>query len=140
MVEGSERINIDEEIEYSRNLLGSVTSQLERIQLAMAEVIQTIAVLTELPKASSSEGKISIGSGLFVKAQVKDPDTVIFPLGSNVFTEEKRESAIEKLNGNLKDLTASYDSLMLRKKELEGKLNALGTLYNQLIDQESKKQ
>lgn len=140
MVEDSGRINIDEEIEYSRNLLGSVTTQLDRIQVAMAEIVQTVAVLTELPKASAAEGKISVGSGLFVRAEVKDTEKVIFPLGSGVFTEEKREVAIEKLNANLKDLTSSYDSLMLRKKELEGRLNALGTLYNQLAEQESRKQ
>jgi len=137
MVEESNRVSIDEEIEYTRNLLSSVSSQLDRIQMAMAEIVTTIDVLANLKSAAASEGKISIGSGLFVRAEIKDPDTVIFPIGSGVFTDEKSEAAIEKLNANLKELSASSETLRLRRKELEGRINALGTIYNQMLQQQS---
>lgn len=72
-----------------------------------------------------------------MRAEIKDPDTVIFPIGSGVFTDEKSEAAIEKLNANLKELSASSETLRLRRKELEGRINALGTIYNQMLQQQS---
>ena len=140
MVEENNRVNIDEEIDYTRNLLASVSGQIDRLQLAMAEIVTTIEVLKELKSGTAPENRISIGSGLFVRADIKDPETVIFPMGSGVFREDNRDSAIEKLNANLKELSDSFETLKLRRKELEGRINALGTIYNQIIQQQAGKQ
>ena len=124
-MENNEKVNLYEEANYAKALIDSLNEQIERLEKATEELVATSTILHEDGIRDSPEIRISIGSGIYVGVSGLKFDRVLIPVGSGVLKEESRENATHKIDDNLKEISASLNSLYLRKKDIETRYESI---------------
>lgn len=131
-------VNLVDEINATKSLLDSTEKQMATLDRAIQDLTVTLAVLNERKNFSQSEMRVSIGSGMFLKAKVEDSNTVMFPIGSDVYTETDAENAKKKIEENITGLQKSLESLMSRQSELRIRYENLVAVAQSVSQQGTK--
>ena len=125
------------EAETFKRQIEGFSSQLQIYESVYAEVVDTIDSLEKIHgKERGEEILVPVGSGSFIRAELRDNEKVILGIGANVSIEESVEEAkktlgerkerlageMEKLHEMIKDVSAKHEEL---SREYEGLLRSL---------------
>jgi prefoldin alpha subunit len=85
----------------------------------MRELNMTIDTLHSFETISKGDEIWStLGSGSFVKSDIKDIESVMIAVGAGVVIKEKKERAIEILQGRMEELTKLQGDLLLEVEKI----------------------
>ncbi len=127
--------NVMEQLDYLKNMIDNIDQRLNLLAKTLEESNETLSFLNNSEYKSSSDIKISIGSGLFSKATL-DTEKIIVPIGSSIFIEEEKDKTIKRLEDNIKSLNDTYNSLIKQKDLAQNNYDAL--VYSIQRSQEGK--
>ncbi len=133
-------MNLADEINATKSLLESTEKQITTLDRAMQDLSTTLAVLKERDNFTESETRVSIGSGLFLKAKIENSDSVMLPIGSDIYTDTDAETARKKIEANIMELQKSLDSLASRQTDLRVRYENLVAIAQSVSQQELKRQ
>lgn len=123
-----EQLDISNELNYLRSLIDSIDSQLNVLKRGLDELRRALAVLNDAAIDSSTETRMTIGAGIFVKAKIDLAENLIVPIGSELYVEEERPKTIKRLEKNVVDVQNSIDSLLSQRNELGNRYEAIVAL------------
>lgn len=106
--------NIEDNIntlELLKRHLDELEREMEYLNLNMQEHARAKETLQTLLKTSENNLLISIGANTYIFCNKSDYKNAITSIGSNVFTENKYETAIELLEQRIKDITVINSQL-----------------------------
>lgn len=138
-MENENKVNITEELNYIRSLMESLDNQLTVLMRGMDEIRRAYSVLKEEGLLSSSDVRVSIGAGIYAKANVVPKEKLFVPIGSDLYVEEEPSKSITRLDQNIKELDSSIQNVQTRRSDLTGRYNSLVALLQQAQDQQRAK-
>ena len=138
-MEDENKVNISEELNYLRSLMESLDNQLSVLAKGMDEIRKAYAILKEEGIGSSKDVRVSIGAGIFAKANVDPKQKLFVPIGSELYVEEDPQKTITRLDQNVKELDVSIQSVQSRRAEISSRYNSIVALLQQAQDQQRNK-
>ncbi|MDX1535115.1 MAG: prefoldin subunit alpha [Thermoplasmata archaeon] len=111
-------------LETTRAHLEALTRQEEALRFSLQEYARardTMAVYKDAPVGT--EILVPIGGNSFLFAQIADVDRCIVGLGAEVALDDSIESAIDRLDNRIRQLTTVQEDLLRRMAALEGQAN-----------------
>ncbi len=100
-----------------RNRIEELKEMLSNLQEKRVEYEVTKASLKEL-----SEGDkllVPIGSGVFIKAEVKETDKVLLNIGAEILMEDTKESTIKIIDEQIQRIDELYENALSELRYLE---------------------
>jgi prefoldin alpha subunit len=109
------------------NELQYYDSQIKKLQEEFGKVEQQIKDLTELQnnldtfaeQEPGSESFIPISNGIFVKATIKETDSFLINVGSNVAVPKSKDEAKELIKNQQKELQDYREEILQKVTELD---------------------
>lgn len=138
-MENTSDFNVADELNYLRSLMESLDNQLSVLVRGMDEVRKAYAVVKEEAISASKDVKVSIGAGIFVKANLDSKKKLFVPIGSNLYVEEDPDKSVVRLDKNLKELDESIQSVQSRRSDISGRYNSLVSLVEQAQEEQKHK-
>lgn len=138
-MENTNDFNVAEELNYLRSLLESLDNQLSVLTRGMDEVRKAYSALKEEAIATSKDVKVSLGAGIFIKANIDPKEKLFVPIGSNLYVEEDPEKSAERLEKNVRELDESIQNVQSRRSDISGRYNSLVSLVQQAQSEQSQK-
>ncbi|MBI5061290.1 MAG: prefoldin subunit alpha [Candidatus Aenigmarchaeota archaeon] len=118
-----------------------MTAMLEEkavVEERINELSSTIDSLKKLHSIKTSEEMwSSLGSGSFVRAEIKDTEKVVIGIGAGIFAKKSAGDAAETLEGRLKELNTVNDEIMAELNKINIQLLALEPEVEKLAGQQS---
>ena len=106
----------------------------------VSEVAVTIDALQNLGKVKKGDEIWSgLGSGSFMRSDVKDIDRVLISVGAGVLIKEERSRAIDILRSRLDELNKIDRDLIAEINKFSDQINRLEPEIQRLAQEESKK-
>lgn len=133
-------INLANEIDATKSVMEATEKQIGTLDKAMQDLAVTMAVLNERSNFSNTDMLVMIGSGMFLKAKVEDAESIMFPIGSDVYTETDAETAKKKIEENISGLQKTMETLVSRQTELRIRYENLVAIAQSVSQQETKQQ
>jgi len=122
------------EAENHRRQLESMSAQIQVLEAAMAETEAAIRALDSLKEAKKGdEILVPIGSGSFIKGQIKDKENVIIGIGAGISVEKKVSEAKKILKEREKDVKDTLEKLRSGATEANKKLMELNSKSEEII-------
>lgn len=138
-MENDNKVNISEELNYLRSMMESLDNQLSVLVRGMDEIRKAYAVLKEEGIGASNDVKVSIGAGIFAKANVDPKEKLFVPIGSDLYVEEEPAKSITRLDQNLKELDTSIQNVQTRRSDISSRYNSLVAILQQAQEQQRAK-
>lgn len=138
-MENTNNFNVADELEYLRSLMESLDNQLSVLMRGMDEVRKAYSALKEDAITTSKDVKVSLGAGIFVKANVNPKEKLFVPIGSNLYVEEDSATSVVRLEKNVKELDESIQNVQSRRSDISGRYNSLVSLVQQAQSQQNQK-
>jgi len=112
---------------YKRQLEG-ISAQIQVLEAAMAETEAAIKALDSLREAKKGdEILVPIGSGSFIKGEIKDKESVIIGIGAGISVEKKVSEAKKILEAREKDMKDTLEKLRNGATQANKKLMELSS-------------
>jgi len=112
---------------YKRQLEG-ISAQIQVLEAAMAETEAAIKALDSLREAKKGdEILVPIGSGSFIKGEIKDKESVIIGIGAGISVEKKVSEAKKILDKRQKDMQGAMEKMRNGATEANKKLMELSS-------------
>lgn len=127
--------SISEELEYLKSLIDSIDSQLSVLVRGMDEYNRALLVLKENYLKDSSDTKVSIGAGIYLKADLHTDEKLFVPIGSDLYIEEDSSVTLGRLDRNIKEIQDSVQNIQQRRTEISDRYNALVSLVQRQMQQ-----
>jgi len=112
------------EASYHQHYAREIENQMRAIAQVEGEIDRTIQALKEVQTGKTS--LFNLGSGIFIKGEIKEAEKLLVNVGANVFVENTPEEAItfleekkKELNEAKEDLIKSMESISNRLKEID---------------------
>jgi len=122
------------EYEQYRNQAETTKKAIELIDTNIAELKLTRNGLKEIEKLSiGNEILVPIGSGSFLRAEIKDNAKVIVSIGSEAFAEKSIPQAIEDLEARAKELEKAREEQLKILNFIASKLEELTPKVQEII-------
>jgi len=122
------------EAENHRRQLESISAQIQVLEMAMAETESAIKALDSLKEAKKGdEILVPIGSGSFIKGQIKDKENVIIGIGARISVEKKVSETKKILKEREKDVKDTLEKLRSGATEANKKLMELNSKSEEII-------
>ncbi|ABW01706.1 prefoldin subunit alpha [Caldivirga maquilingensis] len=93
------------------NLVNTLSQNLTVLNMTINELNNAKAVLEQLSKGVVSDSYVTIGAGVYVKAEAKDTSKVLVDIGEDYVAEMPIPQAIELINSRLNELNAARERL-----------------------------
>jgi len=93
------------------NLVNTLSQNLTVLNMSINELNSAKAVLEQLSKGVVSDSYVTIGGGIYVKAEAKDTAKALVDVGEGYVAEMPIPQAIELINGRLNELNATREKL-----------------------------
>lgn len=93
------------------NLMNTLSQNLTVINMTITELNNAKAVLEQLSRGSVSDSYVTIGGGIYVKADAKDNTKVLVNIGEDYVAEMPITQAIELINNRINELNATRERL-----------------------------
>ena len=112
------------EASYHQHYAQEIENQMRAIAQVEGEIDRTLQALKEVQTGKTS--LFNIGSGIFIKGEIKEVEKLLVNVGANVFVENTPEQAIsfleekkKELNEAKEDLVKSMEAISNRLKEID---------------------
>ncbi len=122
------------EAENYRRQLEGISAQIQVLEAAMAETEAAIKALDSLKEANKGdEILVPIGSGSFIKGEIKDKESVIIGIGAGISVEKKVSEAKKILDKRQKDMQGAMEKMRNGATEANKKLMELNSKSEGII-------
>jgi|Deesub1362A_J573_1020465.scaffolds.fasta_scaffold04806_8 prefoldin alpha subunit len=101
----------------------AIVQQMNLIQNAINDATETIEALKSLE--SSAEILYPIGSGVYVRGEIKEVDEVLMSIGSGVVVKRTKERAISLLEDRVKEMNKRLEELASKYNEIAGEVEKI---------------
>lgn len=135
----SESVGVSEELEYLKSLIESVDNQLSVLVRGMDEYNRALMVLKENYLKESGDVKVSIGAGIYLKADIHSEEKLFVPIGSDLYIEEDSSVTLGRLDRNIKEIQDSVQNIQQRRYEITERYNALLSAVQKQIQQQPER-
>ncbi|MCL4480789.1 MAG: prefoldin subunit alpha [Candidatus Thermoplasmatota archaeon] len=126
---------ISEELDYLKSLIESVDNQLSVLVRGMEEYNRALLVLKENYLKDSRDVKVSIGAGIYLKADIHSDEKLFVPIGSDLYIEEDSKTTLSRLDRNIKEIQDSVQNIQQRRYEITERYNTLISAVQRQIQQ-----
>lgn len=124
------------EAENYRRQLEGISGQIQMLELAKNEINSAIKALDSLNEAKEGdEILVPIGSGSFLKGQLKDTKNVIIGIGADISLEKNPNEAKKILEKREKDMQAAMEKMRDNAAVLNKKLMELNSESERIIQE-----
>ena len=93
------------------NLVNTLSQNLTVLNMTINELNNAKAVLEQLSKGAVSDSYVTIGAGVYIKAEAKDTSKALVDIGEGYVAEMPIAQAIDLINGRLNELNATREKL-----------------------------
>ncbi|MFQ5919757.1 MAG: prefoldin subunit alpha [Thermoplasmata archaeon] len=119
-------------LETTRAQLEALTRQEEALRFSLQEYARARDTMAEYKDAPvGTEILVPIGANSFLFAQIADVERCIVGLGAEVALDDSIESAIERLENRIRQLTTVQEDLLRRIAAMEGQANDQAALVQE---------
>ncbi|MCX6815853.1 MAG: prefoldin subunit alpha [Candidatus Aenigmarchaeota archaeon] len=109
-----------------RQQLQAYAEERNVIEQRLQELNMTIDALHKLEDVkSTNEMWSTLGSGTFIMSDIKDTEKVLISLGAGVVSKEKKERAIEILQGRMEEINTFGAQVVGEMNKMASQLHAL---------------
>jgi len=122
------------EVEHYRRQLESISGQVQMIEAAKNEVGVAVKAMDSLKEAKTGdEILVPIGSGSFLKGEIRDTENVIIGIGADISVEKKVDEARKILDKRGNDMQDASEKLRNNATQLNEKLMQLNSESEKLV-------
>lgn len=115
-------------LETGKRQMDQLAQQGQVMENAIAELAVTVEALNTIKGVKAGqETLVPIGAGSYIRAQIKDTETVLVGVGAGFSVEDKIPKAVETLTDRQKKLSESLNSLRKTLQELSVKMEHLNS-------------
>lgn len=104
---------LNQQFNHLQQQMHSLNHQLQELQMLSED-------LTQLKDQKKAKTFSSLGGGIFVESEIKESDSVLLSVGSNVLVKKNKKDAIKIVEKQKEDLNKI-------REQLEGELVKLGS-------------
>ena len=118
---------------YLNEIIGrevTVTKLIEEARLASY-------ALENIPTGQDNETLMPIGIGVFIKANINSPDTLLVNVGAGVTLEKTREDTLNYIESRIKEFEIAANQLINQKKQITSQLEQIQIQLNSMLNQTS---
>ncbi len=135
--EGEEEFRrVVSELRQTQQNIEALQERIEMIKTSIEEIEKTKETLEGLDDVESdTEIMVPIGSGVFVPAEIKNPENVLSEIGADLVAERAPEEVIKMLDKRKSDLKDSREEAEEKVEELEDKVEELRPKAQQLMSE-----
>ncbi|MEM2974058.1 MAG: prefoldin subunit alpha [Candidatus Micrarchaeia archaeon] len=108
-----------------------IQNQMQALQMAETEMERTVEALKNLKERNNT--LFSLGSGIFVNAELKGIDKLLVNVGSNVMVEMSIEEALEFIDERKKEVNAAKEDLLKGMQAISHRLKEIDTEARKII-------
>ena len=124
------------ELQMLKQHINAIVQQKQAIDERQAELRVTIDALKNMNGIKKGEEIwSSLGSGAFVKSDIKDTSSVLVAVGAGVVVQENLPRAVEILESRLKDMDAISRDVIQQAEAYAERINKLEPEVEQLAEQ-----
>jgi len=113
-----------------------IQGQLQNLQMIEIEISKTTEALKNLKEEKIS--LFNLGSGVFVKGELKDINSLLINVGGNVLIEKDIESTLQFLEERRKEINEAKDDLLKSMQMISTRLKEIDTEARRLIKKGEK--
>ena len=129
------------QLQLLKQQLTALLEEKNIIDEKVSELLTTSNALNELGKIKEKEEIWSpLGSGAFVRSDIKDKEKVLVSIGSDIAIKETRTNALEILQERLKEIIEVDKELSAEIEKFNTQIMKLEPEIQQLIQKEQKSQ
>lgn len=128
------------QLQLLKQQLNALLEEKSFVDEKVSEIVVTIDALQNLGKVKKGEEIWSgLGSGSFVRSDIKDVDKVLISVGAGVLIKEERSRAIDILQSRLEELNKIDRDLVAEINRFGDQINRLEPEIQRLAQKEVKK-
>src|SRR3989338_7945114 len=125
------------ELQILKQQINSYVEQKQAVDEKVGELSSTIDALKSLPAVKKGEEMwSSLGSGTFVRSDIKDVEKVLVAIGAGIVTKETLPKTIEILESRAKELSDINDEIIRQANTMVERINQLEPEVSDLSDAE----
>ncbi|MBI2970873.1 MAG: prefoldin subunit alpha [Candidatus Aenigmarchaeota archaeon] len=125
------------QLQIMKQQFTSFVEQKSMLDEKTSEVATTISALEKMETISTGDEMwSSVGSGAFVRSDVKDTASILMSVGAGVVVRKPREESITMLQGRLKELIDLDKELLAEMSKLAQQISKLEPEVERLVEQE----
>ncbi len=129
------------EMQMLKQQISAMVEQKQQMDERLFELRTTIDALEKLEKINRGEEIWSqIGSGTFVKSDIKDNEHVLIAVGAGVVVSEKRHKAIEVLQTRAHEVETFISELVKQANDYVERANQLEPALEKLAKEHDNKE
>ena len=122
------------EAEQYKRRMDSIRAQMQIFDTSAEELHNSMSALTALEENKAGTGiLVSIGSGSFIRAQLKDPEKVIVGVGSSLSMEKSIPDAKKFLEERLKEVSEAQEKMRKAAAETTEAIQSLDDEYRHVV-------
>lgn len=134
-------VNLQEQFEvlaaeasYHQHYAKEIENQMRAIAQVESEMDRTIQAL----KGAKDNGTslFNIGSGVFIKGQLKDTNKLLLNVGANVFIESSAQDSVEFLTVKKKELEDAKNDLIKSMETISNRLKEIDVEARRLMKEQ----
>ncbi|MCS7109674.1 MAG: prefoldin subunit alpha [Candidatus Micrarchaeota archaeon] len=111
------------EASYHQHYAREIENQMRAIAQVESEINKTIEALRNIKENNTS--LFSIGSGIFVRGELKQANKVLVNVGANIFIENSVEDTIKFLEEKKKELEEAKNELIKSMETIASRLKEI---------------
>ena len=132
-MEDQQRLNsLLNEMNAYRQQAELIQQQIEMIRASMGEIDALFATLEEIEDKESVEAFVPVGSGSFIKGELKSTDEIIVSIGAGLAVKKDADGAREILEGQKESLKDSLDKMLANLQQCSDIMGSLQAQAEQI--------
>ncbi|KHO48358.1 MAG: prefoldin alpha subunit [archaeon GW2011_AR5] len=126
------------ELQVLKQQISNYVEQKQAVDAKINELNASIEALKALPNVKKGEEMwSSLGSGTFVRSDIKDVEKVLVAIGAGVVTKETLPKAIEILESRVKEFSDINDEIIRQANTMVERINQLEPEVEEFAEQEN---
>src|SRR3989338_7805110 len=114
------------EVQILKQQISAYVEQKQALDEKQNEIGATIEALKTLPTVKSGEEMWSnLGSGTFVRSDIKDTEKVLVAIGAGVVSKEPLARAIDILESRLNEINEAIEQIIMQANAMVERINQL---------------
>jgi prefoldin alpha subunit len=111
------------EASYHQRQAQDIQGQMQTLQSIETEMSRTMDALKNLKEKRTT--LFNLGSGIFVKGEMKETNKLLLNIGSNVLAEKDAESAIKFLEEKKSEISQAKEEMMQGMQSISDRLREI---------------
>lgn len=124
------------EAEETKRQLDAMREEAQMMEITLNDVNASITAIDSLKDSSAgADILVPIGSAVYVKAQLKDPENVILGVGAGISMEKKIADARKHLDERKKEIEQMMEKLQKKVQELTSRLVEIDGISRSIVSE-----